>query len=57
MNIIPDNLIDTFYKQIKRCIDEGTNYEHYTRNILKLNDGRLPKNIDDLIKSKIKKSI
>ena len=46
--IIPDEIIDTFYKQIKRCIDENCSYEHYIRNLIKLNS-KLPDKIKKLI--------
>jgi hypothetical protein len=46
--LIPDEIIDTFYKQIKRCIDEKCSYEHYIRNLIKIN-GRIPDVIKKLI--------
>jgi hypothetical protein len=52
-NLIPDFLIDTFLKRIKDCIDLNLPYEHYTRNLVKLN-GKLPEEIEILINEKMK---
>jgi hypothetical protein len=46
--LVPDKIIDSFYKQIKKCIDEKRSYEHYINNLIKIN-GRIP----DLIKKLI----
>ncbi len=46
--LIPDETIDIFYNQIKKCIDENRSYEHYINNLLLLNT-RIPENILKLI--------
>ena len=48
--IIPDTIVDTFYKQIERYIEYNLTYEHYVRNIIKLN-GKIPDKIEKLIKN------
>jgi len=48
--IIPDDIVDTFYKQIKRCIDNNLSYDMYIKNIIKLN-GKIPYKIQELIKN------
>lgn len=50
--LIPDIIIDTFYDRIKYKIEIGENYEHYTRNLLRINGGKLPNNIKKLIDEK-----
>ncbi len=47
-DIIPNYVINTFYTQIKRCINENQNYDHYIRNLIKLN-GKIPDIIQKLI--------
>ena len=47
--LLPDFIIDTFYNQIKRCIDNNLNYDHYIRNLIKLNN-KIPVKIQELIK-------
>jgi hypothetical protein len=42
--IIPDTTVDSFYMQIKRCLDENLSYEHYVANLIKLN-GKIPDKI------------
>ena len=48
--IIPDEIVDTFYKKIERCIEHNLTYEHYFRNLIKLN-GKIPDKIEKLIKN------
>jgi len=48
--LIPDMIVDTFYDKIKDKIEHGENYEHYIRNLLKINGGKLPSKIESLIK-------
>lgn len=47
--LIPDTIVDTFYNRIKYKIENGEDYEHYVRNLLKINGGELPTKIKDLI--------
>lgn len=47
--LIPNFVLDTFYNQIQRCIKENTNYDMYIKNILKLNNNKLPNKIKILI--------
>jgi len=46
--LAPDDIIDTFQKQIERCIEEGSNYDHYTRNLVSVNR-RIPPHIKAII--------
>jgi hypothetical protein len=46
---IPDKIVDTFYDRIKDKIEHDENYEHYVRNLLKINGGKLPTKIENLI--------
>ncbi len=50
--LIPDETIEIIYKRIKRCMDEGSNYDHYLRIFDKLNGGKIPTIIKELIKVK-----
>lgn len=49
--LVPDFIVDTFYERIKDKIEHGEDYEHYIRNLLKLNGGKLPIKIKKLIES------
>lgn len=46
--IIPDSTIDIFYEKIRKCIEDIKNYDHYIRNLIKLN-GNVPPKIQALI--------
>lgn len=37
--LIPDEVIDTLYKQIGKCINDGTNYDHFMKVFDTLNGG------------------
>ncbi len=47
--LIPDMIVDTFYDQIKKCIDNGENYDVWLRNLLKINDNKVPQKIKDIL--------
>lgn len=42
-------IIDTFYNQIKRCINEKSSYDHYIRSIEFLNNNIIPEKIKSLL--------
>ena len=50
LELIPDEKIDTFYNQIKRCIDEKISYDHYIKNLKKINNNKIPEKIKNLLK-------
>lgn len=43
--LIPYSTVDVFYNQIKLCIEEDRGYDHYIRNLLKINAGEIPEKI------------
>ena len=43
--LIPYEIVDTFYIQIKRCIDDQCSYEHYIKKLIKINNGNIPDKI------------
>lgn len=45
--LIPDEIIDTFYNKIKKCIENGEKYDRYIKYLLKLN-GKIPEKIKKL---------
>lgn len=47
--LLPDRIIDTFYKLIKDKIELGENYDRYIKNLLYLNGGKMPIKIKNLI--------
>lgn len=53
INLIPDYLIETFEKRIKKLLNEGTkdhpSIKREVDRILSINGNKLPKRIKDLI--------
>ena len=47
--LIPDEVIDTFYSKIEKCIENNIDYNNYIINIKRLNDNRIPLKIAILI--------
>jgi hypothetical protein len=47
--LIPDYIVDTFYTQIKRCIDSGLDYSHFLRNLKRVNDNVIPPVIEAIL--------
>lgn len=49
--MIPDELVDTFYQRVQRCIDENRSYEREVGRLISLN-GKVPEKIQKLIDGK-----
>lgn len=47
-NLMPDYVIETFFKQIKKRIEDSEDYSEYI-SLLKDLNGSIPKNIQELI--------
>lgn len=47
--MIPDEVIDTFYSKIKKCIENDIDYNNYITNIKRLNNDTIPLKIAILI--------
>jgi len=47
--LIPNQIVDTFYNIIKDRMNMGMTYENYIKNVIKIN-GKIPTKIETLIK-------